>query len=140
LTAASEKYGAGRCTIYDWQRQVARAAAGEGDSPTGGIAQSQVEEQRDREILAEWHRHPGLGPSQIKNPLRRRGVKVSVHTTRRVMEEAGDARIRVVRKPGSIGTYYALASRTGRETVRRPRARSRGPCLRRIGFSPGRRS
>jgi hypothetical protein len=52
----------------------------------------------------------------------------------------GDARIRVVRKPGSIGTYYALASRTGRETVRRPRARSRGPCLRRIGFSPGRRS
>ena len=39
--------------------------------------------------MDEWHRHPGLGPSQIRNQLRRKGVKVSVHTTRRVMEESG---------------------------------------------------
>ncbi|MBN1609609.1 MAG: DDE-type integrase/transposase/recombinase [Polyangiaceae bacterium] len=99
VTAASEKYGASRFTIYDWQRKVAKAAVGDGESPTGGPAQSEVEEQRDREILAEWHRHPGLGPSQIKNQLRRRGVKVSVHTTRRVMEEAGYRPPKVKREP-----------------------------------------
>jgi transposase InsO family protein len=48
-----------------------------------------VEAQRDREILDEWHRHPGLGPSQIRNQLRARCVKVSVNTARRVMEDAG---------------------------------------------------
>ncbi len=99
VTAASEKYGPSRYTIYQWQRQVAKAAAGEGESPTGGATQCEVEAQRDREILAEWHRHPGLGPSQIKNQLRRRGVKVSVHTTRRVMEEAGYRPPKVKREP-----------------------------------------
>jgi putative transposase len=99
VTAASEKYGPSRYTIYEWQRKVKRAAAGEGESPTGGLATSELEEQRDREILAEWHRHPGLGPSQIKNQLRRRGVKVSVHTTRRVMEEAGYRPPKVKREP-----------------------------------------
>ena len=77
----------------------AKAAAGQGESPTGGPAESEVEAQRDREILAEWHRHPGLGPSQIKNQLRRRGVKVSVHTVRRVMEEAGYRPPKVKREP-----------------------------------------
>jgi putative transposase len=99
VTAASEKYGPSRYTIYQWQRQVAKAAAGDGESPTGGVAASEVEAQRDREILTEWHRHPGLGPSQIKNQLRRRGVKVSVHTTRRVMEEAGYRPPKVKREP-----------------------------------------
>jgi len=99
VTAASEKHGPSRCTIYDWQRQVKKAAAGEGESPTGGPAASELEAQRDREILAEWKKHPGLGPSQIKNQLRRRGVKVSVHTTRRVMEEAGYRPPKVNREP-----------------------------------------
>ena len=39
-------------------------------------------------ILSEWRKHPGLGPSQIRNQLRRRGVKVSVISARRVMEDA----------------------------------------------------
>jgi transposase InsO family protein len=48
-----------------------------------------IEAQRDKEILDMWHQHPGLGPSQIRNQLRRQGVKVAVNTVRRVMEEAG---------------------------------------------------
>jgi len=48
-----------------------------------------LEARRDAEILAEWRRHPGLGPSQIRNQLRRKGVKVSVYTVREVMVEAG---------------------------------------------------
>jgi putative transposase len=89
VTAAHKKFDVSRFTIYDWQRRARLAAEGKGDSPTSGPDPAQIEAQRDQEILGEWHRHPGLGPSQVKNQLRRRGIKVSVQTTRRVMEEAG---------------------------------------------------
>ena len=89
VTAAHKKYDVSRFTIYEWQRKLRLATEGKGDSPTSGPDPEQIEGQRDQEILGEWHRHPGLGPSQIKNQLRRRGIKVSVQTTRRVMEEAG---------------------------------------------------
>jgi len=99
VTAASDKLGMTRFSIYDWQRKVEKAAAGLGESPTAGPAPADIEAQRDAEILAEYKRHPGLGPSQIKNQLRRKSVKVSVHTTRRVMEEAGYRPPKVKREP-----------------------------------------
>jgi transposase InsO family protein len=98
VTAAAKKHGVSRFSIYGWQRRVAKAAAGDGPSPTSGPAPSEIEAQRDQEILGEWHRHPGLGPSQIRNQLRRKSVKVSVHTVRRVMEEAGYRPPKVTRR------------------------------------------
>jgi transposase InsO family protein len=89
VSAAAEKFNTSRFSVYDWQRKVRLAAAGQGKSPTSGPAPQDIETQRDKEILGEWHKNPGLGPSQIKNQLRRRNIKVSVHTTRRVMEDAG---------------------------------------------------
>ena len=97
--AAAETFGMTRATIYDWQRKLERAARGEGDSPTSGPAPDEIEAQRDQEILSEWKRHPGLGPSQVRNQLRRKGVKVSVRTVRRVMEDAGYRPPKVKRKP-----------------------------------------
>lgn len=99
VSAAAKALGMTRFSIYEWQRQVAKAAAGKGESPTTGPAPAEIEAQRDAEIRAEYKRHPGLGPSQIKNQLRRKGVKVSVHTTRRVMEEAGYRPPKVKREP-----------------------------------------
>jgi putative transposase len=98
-SAASVKHGCSRFAIYAWQRKVARAAAGQGPSPTSGPGQAEVEVQRDREILDEWHRHPGLGPSQIRNQLRAKCIKVSVNTVRRVMEDAGYRPPKVQRQP-----------------------------------------
>ncbi len=89
VTAAHEYYDVSRWTIYSWRERVARAAKGEGDSPTSGPDPADVEARRDREILDEWGRHPGLGPSQIKNQLRRKGIKISTNTVRRVMLDAG---------------------------------------------------
>jgi len=90
VTAASEQLGISRFSIYDWQRKVRRAAEGKGDSPTSGSEPTDVEAKRDIEILSMWRAHPGLGPSQIRNQLRRdKGIKVSTHTVRRVMEDAG---------------------------------------------------
>ena len=43
----------------------------------GGVEEAR--RQRDAKILEEWKTHPGLGPSQSRNQLRRKGVKVSVH-------------------------------------------------------------
>jgi transposase InsO family protein len=99
ITAAAKKHGVSRFAIYAWDRKVAKAAKGEGPSPTAGPAPKELEAQRDKEILDEWHRHPGLGPSQIRNQLRRKGIKVSVNTARRVMEEAGYRPPKVERKP-----------------------------------------
>ncbi len=89
VVAAAKKGGMSRFSIYEWQRKLEKANAGEGPSPTSGPAPKEIEEQRDREILGEWRKHPGLGPSQIRNQLRRRGIKVSVSTVRHVMEDAG---------------------------------------------------
>ena len=84
-----KKFGVSRWSITSWQRQVTLAAKGEGPSPTAGPDPATIEAQRDREILNEWRRQPGLGPSQVKNQLRRKGIKTSTSTVRRVMEEAG---------------------------------------------------
>jgi len=99
VTEASKRHDVSRWTIYDWQRKVKRAADGNGPSPTSGPAPQEIEARRDREILGEWHRHPGLGPSQIRNQLRRKSIKVSVHTVRRVMEDAGYRPPKVKRDP-----------------------------------------
>jgi transposase InsO family protein len=99
VSAAADKFNISRFALYDWQRKVAKAAAGEGPSPTSGPDPKTIEEQRDREVLGEWRKHPGLGPSQIRNQLRRRGVKVSVTTARRVMEDAGYRPPKVKREP-----------------------------------------
>jgi transposase InsO family protein len=96
---AAERFGVSRYAVYSWMRKLNEAAAGEGETPTSGEAPNVIEDRRDREILDEWHRHPGLGPSQIRNQLRRKSVKVSVHTTRRVMEEAGYRPPKIERKP-----------------------------------------
>lgn len=99
VSAAHEKFGVSRFTIYEWRRKLEKAAAGEGPSPTSGPAPSEIEAKRDAEILGEWRKHPGLGPSQIKNQLRRRGIKVSTSTTRHVMEDAGYRPPKVKREP-----------------------------------------
>jgi transposase InsO family protein len=99
VTAASVKFRVSRFSIYGWRRRLAKAAKGEGPSPTSGPAPKEIEERRDREILGEWSKHPGLGPSQIRNQLRRHGIKVAVNTTRRVMEEAGYRPPKVERTP-----------------------------------------
>jgi putative transposase len=99
VSAAATKFGISRFSIYDWQRKVAKAAKGDGPSPTSGPEPKEIETKRDQEILSEWRKHPGLGPSQIRNQLRRGGVKVAVSTVRRVMEDAGYRPPKVKREP-----------------------------------------
>lgn len=98
-TEAAKKFGISRFSIYEWKNKTERAAAGKGPAVTSGPAPQEIEAKRDEEILAEWRKHPGLGPSQIVNQLRRAGIKVGVHTARRVMEDAGYRPPKVKREP-----------------------------------------
>ncbi|MEI8255332.1 MAG: DDE-type integrase/transposase/recombinase [Deltaproteobacteria bacterium] len=99
VSNASVSSGVSRFSIYDWRRKLTASVAGLGPSPTSGPCVADIEELRDREILDEWKRHPGLGPSQIRNQLRRKGIKVAVNTTRIVMESAGYRPPKVRRHP-----------------------------------------
>ena len=107
VTAAAKKLGISRFSIYEWRRRVRLAAEGNGDSPTSGPDPADVEAMRDREILNTWEAHPGLGPSQIRNQLRRGGIKVSTHTVRRIMEDAG-YRPPKVKRSGHTRRYEAV--------------------------------
>lgn len=89
VTKASADLGISRFSLYEWRRRVRLAAEGKGDAPTAGPDPADIEATRDQEIVDIWRQHPGLGPSQIRNQLRRQGVKVAVNTVRRVMEDAG---------------------------------------------------
>jgi transposase InsO family protein len=89
ICAASRELNITRYSLGEWRRRVEKAAAGQGDSPTSGPDPSDIEAKRDKEILDTWHQHPGLGPSQIRNQLRRAKIKVSTSTVRHVMEDAG---------------------------------------------------
>lgn len=89
VAAAAKKLGMTRFSIYEWQRQTELHAKGEAKkSPVVGSDENRGA-VRDARILREWKAHPGLGPSQVRNQMRRQGLKVSVHTVRCVLENNG---------------------------------------------------
>lgn len=108
VTAASEKFGISRFSIYDWKRRATLHAQGKiADSPVTGSDEDPTA-IRDRRILAEWKSHPGLGPSQVRNQMRRQGLKVSLHTVRCVLEENGYVTPKVRRGPAHDQCYEAV--------------------------------
>lgn len=107
-TAASRKFHVSRFAIRDWQRRVALNAAGKSaTSPVTG-PDERPESQRDEKILEIWKTHPGLGPSQIRNQLRRQGLKVSTHTVRCVLDANGYVPPKVRREPAHDHRYEAV--------------------------------
>ena len=108
VTEASKQHGVSRFSIYSWQRKAKLHAEGKlKDSPVTG-SDEDPRAARDRRILKEWRSRPGLGPSQIRNQLRREGLKISVHTVRCVMEENGYVTPKVRRKEVHDQTYEAV--------------------------------
>ncbi len=104
----SRQLGISRFSLYEWQREHRRALEqGTSPSPIAGPDEDKVQE-RDNKILAEWQKHPGLGPSQIRNQLRRSGFKVSVRTTRMVMQEHGYMPPKVKRVESHDQRYEAI--------------------------------
>lgn len=111
---AARKFGATETSIYEWRRAKERRAARAGEDASAEDAGEKViedpKEERDGKILAMWRQHPGYGPSQVRNMLRREGFKVSVGTVRDAMERNGYVPPTLRRKE-RVGRYEAARPR-----------------------------
>ena len=108
VTKAAKEFGTTRFSIYGWQRKVKLHLEGKAvDSPITGSDEDQAA-IRDQRILKEWRASAGLGPSQVRNQLRRQGFKVSVHTVRCVLEEHGYVTPKTRRESGHDQRYEAV--------------------------------
>ncbi len=114
VAAAAEKHRCSKWTLYDWLKKQRVAAAQESEKPVeSGAApaepatSSTTQDERHRLILELWKQQPGLGPSQIRNLLKRKGFKASVNTVRAIMEEHGYVQPKTRRKEHP-GRYEAL--------------------------------
>lgn len=105
---ASEKHHCSTWSIYDWRRKKKQAAQREA-VPVGAAGSSEDSQRDDRHrlILELWRQHPGLGPSQIRNLLKRKGFRASVNTVRAIMEEHGYVHPKLRRKEHT-GRYEAI--------------------------------
>ena len=108
VTAASKEFGVTRFSIYEWQRQLKLHAEGKAiESPVVG-SDEDAAALRDQRILEAWRSSTGLGPSQVRNQLRRQGFKVSIHTVRCVLEEHGYVTPKVRRDAEHDQRYEAV--------------------------------
>lgn len=107
-TEAARKFGATRFSIYSWQRQADLHAQGKAKSSPVTGSDENAAAVRDQRILKEWRSHPGLGPSQVRNQLRRQGMKVSMHTVRCVLEDNGYVSPKVRRVEAHDQRYEAV--------------------------------
>jgi transposase InsO family protein len=110
VKAAADRFDVTEASIYEWRRAIKRRSKPGGEGEQGDQASERVEddpkEVRDRKILAMWRQHPGYGPSQVRNMLKRDGFKVSVSTVRDVMENNGYLAPNLKRKEPA-GSYEA---------------------------------
>ena len=93
-------------TLYEWRKAAKRRGSEAGDFQPVTTEEEDSKVQRDRRILAMWRQHPGYGPSQIRNMLKRGGFRVSVGTVRHVLEEQGYLPPKLKRKE-HVGRYEA---------------------------------
>jgi transposase-like protein len=110
VASAGAKFMVTETTIYDWRRAAKRRKGA--TSACVSQAAGNPAADRDRRILAMWRQHPGYGPSQIRNMLKRAGFRVSVGTVRNVMEENGYLPPTLKRKEhvGRYGRFPAACS------------------------------
>lgn len=106
VALAAEKYGVTETTLYEWRKAAKRRGSETGEFQPAATEEDDSKAQRDRRILAMWRQHPGYGPSQIRNMLKRAGFRVSVGTVRHVLEEQGYLPPKLKRKE-HVGRYEA---------------------------------
>jgi len=79
-------------TVYQWQRML-EALGEEGflsykpSTPGRGI--KKIAAKTEQAVVSTWERHPGFGPGQVRNQLRRQKITVSIKTVRKIMEANG---------------------------------------------------
>lgn len=108
VTAAATRLGISRFSLHDWRRKARLHAEGKRSVSPVADQDGLTPTERDQRILTEWKSHPGLGPSQVRNQMRRQGLKVSVHTVRCVLEAHGYVTPKVRRRVVADQNYEAV--------------------------------
>ena len=118
------QFGVTRETVSRWKRRAAaQPSAPEAEldagkaSPPPPSANAPAADRADshagyhahwREALKVWRSRPGLGPAQIANQLHRAGIKITVATTRKILEENGYTPPKASVKEIEINRYEAV--------------------------------
>lgn len=99
-----EQFGVCRETVRRWQRRNLQASEGDGPATSSGAFNNRFEHHQTaspipdrhegyhphwKEVLHLWRSRPGLGPAQIRNQLFRQGIRITVPTVRKILEENG---------------------------------------------------
>lgn len=100
--AAAQRYGCSTWSIHSWRkqahRQASRSSHSRPESPSDDAQLTPEQAERHTLVRELWRTHPGFGPSQIRNQLKRLGYKISVHTVRDIITDAGYIQPRVKSK------------------------------------------
>jgi transposase InsO family protein len=107
--SAARRFACAEWSINRWRKKAA-AMSKKRLEPATAQDLSPEQEARHNLVLETWKKQPGLGPTQIKNQLRRAGYKVSVECVRDIMEAAGYIQPRVKRKE-AVDSYEAIRPR-----------------------------
>ena len=113
VASSAAKHRCSKWTIYAWLTKKKRVAAAQASAEAGAACvepaavSSATQDERHGLILELWRQQPGLGPSQIRGLLKRKGFKASVNTVRAVMEEHGYVQPKARRKEHT-GRYEAI--------------------------------
>ncbi len=114
-----QRYGVCHETLNRWARREAPIVPTipEVESAPGAAAPDEPAKPKDnhkgyyphwKEVLKVWRSRPGLGPAQIKNQLHRVGIKVTVVTVRKILEENGYTPPKATVKEVEINRYEAV--------------------------------
>ena len=92
VKGAAQLAGVHYTTVYDWRKKL--EAVGEENflanvTKSRGRGAKKISEKQEKAVLESWRLHPGFGPGQIRNQLRRQGVSISSRTVRKIMEANG---------------------------------------------------
>lgn len=92
MKKAARLAGVHYTTLYQWRRRL--KALGEEaflsyQPAFPGRGLKKISSQKEKAVLSTWRRHPGFGPGQVRNQLRRQGITISTRTVRAIMEANG---------------------------------------------------
>jgi putative transposase len=96
VATAVERTGASAWSIYRWRRDQEQASALESAKQGNGTSSAaekpsriRVPEDVKRRVLQVWKHNPGFGPSQVRNQLKRVGVRCDTKTVRKILKAHG---------------------------------------------------
>lgn len=96
VRAAAARTGVSAWTIYDWRRSPPTNGEKKPPEVVGSTAvvvhqpaSVRVPPDIQRQVVAVWRNNRGYGPSQVRNQLRRVGVRVDTKTVRKILKAHG---------------------------------------------------